>query len=113
MRRCQARLTRCLPTAFIVMGDRSQEHQTWGTGTRIHQGIGLRPKIHQKIRSGVLSCPSRQRARKLERMAARYECVRDFRRRRFFSEAPKDKIDFTGFEFGDYADFSRCKWRGG
>jgi hypothetical protein len=29
-----------------------------------------------------------------------------------FSEAPRDQIDFSGFEFGDYADFSRCKWRG-
>jgi Pentapeptide repeats (9 copies) len=29
-----------------------------------------------------------------------------------FSEVPKDKIDFTGFEFGDCADFSQCKWRG-
>jgi hypothetical protein len=29
-----------------------------------------------------------------------------------FSEVPKDKIDFTGFEFGDCADFSLCKWRG-
>ena len=29
-----------------------------------------------------------------------------------FSEAPKDKIDFSGFGFGDYADFSDCKWRG-
>jgi hypothetical protein len=29
-----------------------------------------------------------------------------------FSEMPKDKIDFTGFEFGDCADFSQCKWRG-
>jgi hypothetical protein len=30
-----------------------------------------------------------------------------------FSEAPRDQIDFSGFEFGDFADFSRCKWRGG
>ena len=30
-----------------------------------------------------------------------------------FSEAPKDQIDFSGFEFGDHADFSECKWRGG
>jgi uncharacterized protein YjbI with pentapeptide repeats len=29
-----------------------------------------------------------------------------------FSEAPKDRIDFSGFEFLDYADFSGCKWRG-
>jgi len=29
-----------------------------------------------------------------------------------FSDAPKDQIDFSGFEFGDYADFSQCKWRG-
>jgi hypothetical protein len=29
-----------------------------------------------------------------------------------FSQAPKDQIDFSGFEFGDYADFSLCKWRG-
>jgi hypothetical protein len=29
-----------------------------------------------------------------------------------FSEAPRDEIDFSGFEFGDFADFSRCKWRG-
>jgi uncharacterized protein YjbI with pentapeptide repeats len=28
-----------------------------------------------------------------------------------FSEAPRDKIDFSGFEFGDHADFSACKWR--
>jgi len=27
-----------------------------------------------------------------------------------FSQAPKDQIDFSGFEFGDYADFSQCKW---
>ncbi|HUI20531.1 MAG TPA: hypothetical protein VLZ74_05750 [Methylocella sp.] len=30
-----------------------------------------------------------------------------------FSEAPKDQIDFEGFEFGDEADFSKCLWRGG
>jgi hypothetical protein len=30
-----------------------------------------------------------------------------------FSEAPRDRIDFSGFEFGDHADFSGCKWRGG
>ncbi len=30
-----------------------------------------------------------------------------------FSEAPRDEIDFSGFEFGDGADFSRCRWRGG
>jgi hypothetical protein len=29
-----------------------------------------------------------------------------------FSEAPKDQIDFSGFEFGDHANFSKCKWRG-
>ena len=29
-----------------------------------------------------------------------------------FSEAPRDQIDFSGFEFGDDADFSKCKWRG-
>jgi uncharacterized protein YjbI with pentapeptide repeats len=29
-----------------------------------------------------------------------------------FSEAPKDKIDFSGFEFGGGANFSVCKWRG-
>jgi hypothetical protein len=29
-----------------------------------------------------------------------------------FSKAPRDQIDFSGFEFGDFADFSRCKWRG-
>ena len=29
-----------------------------------------------------------------------------------FSEAPRDKIDFSGFEFRDPADFSQCKWRG-
>ena len=29
-----------------------------------------------------------------------------------FSEAPRDEIDFSGFEFGEEADFSRCKWRG-
>ncbi|MDQ6703135.1 MAG: pentapeptide repeat-containing protein [Pseudomonadota bacterium] len=29
-----------------------------------------------------------------------------------FSEAPWDEIDFSGFEFGEHADFSRCKWRG-
>ena len=30
-----------------------------------------------------------------------------------FSEHPNDKIDFSGFEFGDNANFSGCKWRGG
>jgi hypothetical protein len=30
-----------------------------------------------------------------------------------FSEAPRDKINFEGFDFGDEADFSRCKWRRG
>jgi hypothetical protein len=29
-----------------------------------------------------------------------------------FSETPWDQINFEGFEFGDYADFSQCKWRG-
>jgi len=29
-----------------------------------------------------------------------------------FSEAPRDQIDFSGFEFGDFADFSACNWRG-
>ena len=29
-----------------------------------------------------------------------------------FSESPRDEIDFSGFEFGDKADFSGCKWRG-
>jgi pentapeptide repeat protein len=29
-----------------------------------------------------------------------------------FSEAPRDKIDFSGFEFGDRANFTGCKWRG-
>jgi uncharacterized protein YjbI with pentapeptide repeats len=29
-----------------------------------------------------------------------------------FSEAPRDEIDFSGFEFGDHADFLGCKWRG-
>src|ERR1700730_8800509 len=27
-----------------------------------------------------------------------------------FSEAPRDGIDFSGFEFGDDANFSGCKW---
>jgi hypothetical protein len=27
-----------------------------------------------------------------------------------FSVAPTDQIDFAGFEFGDQADFSGCKW---
>lgn len=30
-----------------------------------------------------------------------------------FSEAPRDEIDFSGFEFGHEADFMLCKWRGG
>jgi Pentapeptide repeats (9 copies) len=30
-----------------------------------------------------------------------------------FSETPGNQIDFSGFEFGDGADFSGCKWRGG
>jgi hypothetical protein len=29
-----------------------------------------------------------------------------------FREVKKDEIDFSGFEFGDNADFSGCKWRG-
>jgi hypothetical protein len=29
-----------------------------------------------------------------------------------FSEAPWDEIDFSGFKFGDQANFSGCKWRG-
>src|SRR5205807_1368925 len=29
-----------------------------------------------------------------------------------FSEAPKDRIDFSGFGFGHHANFSKCKWRG-
>ncbi|MGH6846960.1 MAG: hypothetical protein ACREC0_05850 [Methylocella sp.] len=29
-----------------------------------------------------------------------------------FSESPRDEIDFSGFTFGDLADFSGCKWRG-
>ncbi|WGJ13475.1 hypothetical protein QEV83_12290 [Methylocapsa sp. D3K7] len=29
-----------------------------------------------------------------------------------FRETPRDEIDFSGFEFGDFADFSYCKWRG-
>jgi hypothetical protein len=29
-----------------------------------------------------------------------------------FSEPPRDGIDFSGFEFGDSANFSKCKWRG-
>jgi hypothetical protein len=29
-----------------------------------------------------------------------------------FSEAPGNEIDFSGFEFGDYADFSGCAWPG-
>ena len=29
-----------------------------------------------------------------------------------FSEAPKDRIDFSGIEFGHHANFSGCKWRG-
>jgi hypothetical protein len=30
-----------------------------------------------------------------------------------FSVAPRKKINFEGFEFGDSADFSHCKWLGG
>jgi hypothetical protein len=29
-----------------------------------------------------------------------------------FSDAPRDGIDFSGFEFGDGTNFSRCIWRG-
>src|SRR5580704_6149563 len=29
-----------------------------------------------------------------------------------FSEAPRDEINFAGFQFGHRADFSGCKWRG-
>ena len=29
-----------------------------------------------------------------------------------FSPAPRDQINFAGFEFGGDADFSHCKWRG-
>lgn len=29
-----------------------------------------------------------------------------------FSEWPKNKIDFSGFQFGDDANFSGCRWRG-
>jgi hypothetical protein len=29
-----------------------------------------------------------------------------------FSKSPRDKIDFSGFEFGDRVDLSGCKWRG-
>ena len=29
-----------------------------------------------------------------------------------FSEAPRDQINFEGFEFGHAANFSKCKWRG-
>ncbi|WOJ91010.1 pentapeptide repeat-containing protein [Methylocapsa polymorpha] len=29
-----------------------------------------------------------------------------------FSREPWDRIDFSGFEFGDEADFSDCEWRG-
>jgi hypothetical protein len=29
-----------------------------------------------------------------------------------FSEAPRDEIEFSGFEFGDNANFSQCKWLG-
>src|ERR1700724_1290870 len=29
-----------------------------------------------------------------------------------FSGAPRDGIDFSGFDFGDQADFSQCRWRG-
>jgi hypothetical protein len=29
-----------------------------------------------------------------------------------FSKAPLDTIDFSGFEFGDWANFSGCVWRG-
>ena len=29
-----------------------------------------------------------------------------------FSEVPRDQLDFAGFPFGDFADFSHCTWRG-
>ena len=29
-----------------------------------------------------------------------------------FSVAPRDRIDFSRFEFGSFVDFSGCKWRG-
>ncbi len=29
-----------------------------------------------------------------------------------FSEVPRDRIDFSGFEFGDEANFAGCRWRG-
>jgi hypothetical protein len=29
-----------------------------------------------------------------------------------FSGPPRDQIDFSGFEFGDHADFLHCRWRG-
>ncbi len=29
-----------------------------------------------------------------------------------FSQTPRDRVDFSGFEFGDRTDFSQCKWRG-
>jgi hypothetical protein len=29
-----------------------------------------------------------------------------------FSEAPKDRIDFSGFGFGHHANFSKRTWRG-
>jgi uncharacterized protein YjbI with pentapeptide repeats len=29
-----------------------------------------------------------------------------------FSQAPRDEINFEGFEFGNDADFSKCMWRG-
>jgi hypothetical protein len=29
-----------------------------------------------------------------------------------FSEAPRDQINFEGFDFGGHANFSGCKWRG-
>jgi hypothetical protein len=29
-----------------------------------------------------------------------------------FSQAPRDRIDFSGFQFGNEADFSFCNWRG-
>jgi hypothetical protein len=30
-----------------------------------------------------------------------------------FSKSPLDRIDFSNFQFGDHANFSQCKWRGG
>jgi hypothetical protein len=51
-----------------------------------------------------------KRQGRIEQMAARQQrraC--NFRGRRL---ARKDRIDFSGFEFGHHANFSKCKWRG-